>query len=205
MRKQAMNRVRDRAVGRPLLAFALAAAAFAVPAHACVTFDDLPDTKDTVNHLPNCAIFYTKKQEMGGEGLEAAMDLGGGFVRQRYTAVGCGAAYMSLLTDCRSGQALAVGYGVWESESELGANHSSSIDEKLEVFEASQDKRIKKGAPDSILAELQRAAAKRFDLSQIVEIRHDLRLSVFDNKPAYSYNLRCGCELFYPGSPGAQR
>ena len=192
MRKQAKIKSERRAVIRPLLAlaFGLACVSFVTPAAACMPYEN--EASQSIRSK-DCSVSHRAKGEYGGELLSEPVDLGGGFVLQTYVNGSfCGASYMPLLTDCSTGETLAVGYA------------SSSFDDQGDAdpvadFQQAATQRIAKGGPN-VLQDMQKLAAKSFEETSIVSMRNGLRLSIGSQKPKHSYNLRCGCKRFYPES-----
>ncbi len=98
---------------------------------------------------------------------------------------------MQLVTDCESGETLSLGYAVWS----MGEDSEDAI----AAFSPVIDKRLSEGDKGFALADLQAAAkAKGLDEASITPMRNGLWLSIRDVKPKHSYNIGCGCKLYYP-------
>ena len=192
MRRQAQIKAERRAVIRPLLAlvFCLGCASFVTPAAACMPVEN--EASETIRRK-DCSVWHQAKGEYGGEFLSKAVDLGGNFVFQVYgQGTACGSSSMPLLTDCSTGETLAVGYAGWSLVEQGDADPVAD-------FEQAATQRITKGGPN-VLQDMQKLAAKSFEETSILSMRNGLRLSIGSQKPKHSYNLRCGCKRFYPES-----
>ncbi len=211
MRKQATNRVTGRAVGRPLLAFAVAACAvlaLSVPSVAC---EGLPQTATKAE--------LSAALEVRPDGSFVALETSGDRVKGeagKYYASRVSGGAVKDLGEGRVGQKLSENYDGCSYSEELLFVDCNAL-EGLMLDGQSIDSKIGGMSANSI-AEIQYPKGpirfgKGYTVERVAAVasKHKIRFTrnLYDHYETMAkkmrYNPYQGCRIFYPDSPGAQR
>ena len=178
-----------------ILAATLAAVVIGAPAFAC---EPAPFAAGTRQDNGNCSMSYFD-DVVTQRGTGYASDLSGGFVAQYYTEGN--ACYMTasmIVVDCNAGKAVIFGPGPTVG---AGAGMPPASD-PFERLSGQVEAAGKAGKPMSLGAVLGGAQGK-FANAVAVAVPGRVKISNDDSAPRHSFDLSCGCKLYYPGSAGA--